>query len=753
MKRCIIIFWTVLFLLGMNHFGSYLGLGLRGDTLFAQQQSQKQEILTDENTTPSQFHKMIGEMKSQRLNQLRKLGKRILAEGTLAQSEYDAKYYKLDLNLNDTTQIISGSVYMYAQALVNSFVNLELNFFDNPQMYIDSIKTNYSSLTFSWYSDIIHITLDHPYNQEPFDVTVYYHGHPLEGGLQSFDWSSHGSPSVPVISTLSEPYFAQAWWPCKDMPIDKADSADINITVRSDLIVASNGLLREVIDHGTTKTYKWHEKYPITTYLIMIATTNYTIFSNWYHPIAGPDSMEVRYYVYPEYLSQAQSLYPVTPSMIQFYANTFGEYPFVEEKYGMAHFTWGGAMEHQTCTSILYSWYSEYVIAHELSHQWWGDYITCQNWHHIWLNEGFASYCEALWYEHLSGIGYYHTYMGYMKFTSGGTIYIQDTTNVNIIFGNIVYDKGAWVLHMLRHVAGDSTFFDILRSYYSDPRYAHGSALTEDFQGICEDVSGMDLDYFFQEWIYGTYYPKYRYSWIYESAGSGYYDVYLHIDQTQTTPPTHFTMPVDVTLNAGGSDTTFVVFNDPRHKDFQLRVYGAPSNLRLDKDEWILRTTTSTSYTFNIVTTDLPSGTQFVPYQDTLVAKGGTPPYKWILQSGNLPDGLTLDSLTGIIAGTASVLDSFDFTVKATDSSSPQKMDNQQLYIKIETGGFSRGDVNRDGHIDSADVVYLINYLFLGGPSPIPLEAGDANCDGKINAADVVYLINYLFIGGPAPGC
>jgi aminopeptidase N len=266
-KRCIIIFWTVLFL---------LGLGLGSHTLLAQQQSQKQEqeILTDENTTPSQFHKMMGEMKSQRLEQLRRLGKRILAEGTLAQSEYDAKYYKLDLNLNDTTQIISGSVYIYAQALVNGFINLELNFFTNSQMYLDSIKTNNTLLTFSWYSDIIHITLDRPYNQEPFDVTVYYHGHPLEGGLQSFDWSSHGSPSVPVISTLSEPYFAQAWWPCKDMPRDKADSADINITVRSDLIVASNGLLREVVNHGTTKTYKWHEKYPITTYLIMIATTN-----------------------------------------------------------------------------------------------------------------------------------------------------------------------------------------------------------------------------------------------------------------------------------------------------------------------------------------------------------------------------------------------------------------------------------------------------------------------------------------------
>jgi hypothetical protein len=304
---------------------------------------------------------------------------------------------------------------------------------------------------------------------------------------------------------------------------------------------------------------------------------------------------------------------------------------------------------------------------------------------------------------------------------------------------------------MLRHIVGDSTFFQIMRAYYSDPRYANGVAMTEDFQGVCEAVSGKDLDYFFQEWIYGTYYPKYRFSSINESAGSGYYNVYLHIDQTQTTPPTYFAMPIDVTINAGGYDTTFVVFNDPRHKDFQFRVYGSPSNLRLDKDEWILRTTTSTTYTLNIVTTDLPSGTQFISYQDTLVAKGGTPPYKWMVQSGNLPDGLLLDSLTGVISGTPPLADSFDFTVKVTDSSAPQNSDDQQLYIKIEPVSSTRGDVNRDGEIDAGDVLYLVNYLFTGGPEPIPMQSGDVNCDGIVDIIDVIYLINYLFIAGPSP--
>ena len=721
------------------------------EALLAQQLSgQKEEtIFTNQNTTPSQFHKMEAEMKQKRLNQLHQLGIALPLKETPNQSDFDAKYYRLDLTLNDTTQIITGSVYLYGQSLINGFNVAELNFFDNSQMYIDSCKSNNTLLSHTWTNNIIHIFLNGTYNaSQPFDVTVYYHGHPLEGGLQSFDWSSHGSPSKPVISTLSEPYFAQAWWPCKDLPRDKADSVDINITVRSDLYVASNGLLRAIVDHGSTKTYQWHEKYPITTYLVMLAATNYSIFSNWYHTLSG-DSIPVIYYVYPEYLSQAQSLYPVTPSMIRFYAETFGEYPFVEEKYGMAHFTWGGAMEHQTCTSILYSWYSEWVIAHELAHQWWGDYITCHNWHHIWLNEGFASYCEALWEEYNGGIGSYHSYMNGMQFWSGGSIFIQDTTDAWGIFGSIVYDKGAWVVHMLRNIVGDATFFQILRNYYSDPRYANGAAQTEDFQGICEAASGKDLDYFFQEWIYGTYYPKYSYSYMSESAGGGYYNVFIHLDQTQTSSPTHFTMPVDVRVTSSSKDTTVALFNDPRHKDFKVRIPGSGISVSVDPDRWILRTTTSATYGMNIVTTDLPYAYQLSAYAETLWAKGGTSPYKWRLQSGSLPSGLALDSLSGIISGSPSVLDSSNFTIKVTDSTNPAKTDTQQLYIRVKEGAFVRGDVNHDLLVDIGDAVYLISYLYSNGPAPSPWASGDVNCDGIIDLSDVVRLINYLYKNGP----
>jgi hypothetical protein len=259
----------------------------------------------------------------------------------------------------------------------------------------------------------------------------------------------------------------------------------------------------------------------------------------------------------------------------------------------------------------------------------------------------------------------------------------------------------------------------------------------------------MDLDYFFGEWIYGTYYPKYEYSYIYEPAKEDYYDVFIHIDQIQTTDPTHFTMPVDMVVSTDLMDTTVAGFNDPRHKDFRVQVRGSGISVNLDPDRWILRQVYSASYGMNLVTTDLPCAYESLPFAETLSAKGGVAPYSWEVESGNLPDGLELDPSTGAISGIPSVVDSFDFTVRVTDSDSPNQTDTQELFILVKE--LIRGDVNSDLVVDIGDVIYLINYLYRSGPEPIPWEAGDLNCDEIVELGDVVYLINYLFRGGSPP--
>jgi hypothetical protein len=301
---------------------------------------------------------------------------------------------------------------------------------------------------------------------------------------------------------------------------------------------------------------------------------------------------------------------------------------------------------------------------------------------------------------------------------------------------------------MLRHTVGDSAFFGSLRAYYSDPRFAYGTALTADFEGVCEEVSGMDLSWFFQEWIYGTYRPNYQVSWMYENLGGTYW-VYLHIDQIQSTPPLVFTMPVDITISTSLGDTTIVVFNNQRNQDFQFELLSQPISLLLDKDNWILKYSSNVSYGLNIVSTSLTDGVSDYPYTDTLIAKGGTPPYFW---SGTLPYNLTLDSLTGIISGVPADTGTLTYSVLVKDSSSPQKNNTKTLTLKVNSGTpFIRGDANGDSKVTVADVVNMINYLYKGGPAPSPLEKADTNCDGSVNVADVIYLINYLFKGGPPP--
>ncbi len=347
--------------------------------------------------------------------------------------------------------------------------------------------------------------------------------------------------------------------------------------------MASNGTLRETVDNGGTLTYKWHEQYPIATYLVSVAIHPYTVFSDYYH-YSPTDSMEIQYYVFPAHYDDVQTTYAMVPDMITVFAGFFGEYPFLEEKYGHAEFTWGGGMEHQTITSL--GGWGEYLIAHELAHMWWGDMITCGDFHHIWLNEGFAVYSEALWAEATYGWAAYKQQMEYSKYLGSGTIYVPDLSDWNRIFDpDLTYDKASWIPHMLRGIVGDSVFFDIIDAYYGSA-YQYGSCTTEQFRDICESVAGRDFDQFFQQWVYEEGFPYYHYSWSYEPVPSSY-EISLTVNQLQENVVFH--MPIQVTVTTTAGETTFVVEDTLATQQFTLVVEDEPLMVELDKDEWILR--------------------------------------------------------------------------------------------------------------------------------------------------------------------
>ncbi len=508
-------------------------------------------------------------------------------------SNIDATYYKLDLNITYTPKMLVGNVTVNFKSTTDALQTFFLDLVNG--MQVDSILNNNSKLTFTHTNDVITITLPQVMNMgDSNSVNIYYHGNPESaGGFGTFVFDTHGSNNDPIIWTLSEPYGSSAWFPCKDTPGDKVDSSDVWVTANDFYVVASNGTLESSKKVGTNLwQYKWKNRYPIAQYLISIAMTNYFVYHNQFEYTPG-DSMDLTHFIFPErWNSTIQGQVDKTVDMLAVFSDKFGLYPFIDEKYGHAQFGWGGGMEHQTCTSIVS--FGESIVSHELAHQWFGDAVTCKDWHHIWLNEGFATYGESVYIEAKRGMTAYKNQIQYEMNSAKnakGSIWVQDISSESEIFnGSRSYAKGAVVLHMLRGILGTDTFFDVLKAYIADPILGYGVATTEDFRRVAQDVSGVDLDYFFSEWIYGENFPHYSYDWGYSSLGSGNYNVWITLDQTQNVNPSYFTMPIQLKITAGGVDTTVTAFNNQQSQTFNFTVSGLPSRLTFDPNNWILKT-------------------------------------------------------------------------------------------------------------------------------------------------------------------
>ncbi|MFH1502753.1 MAG: M1 family aminopeptidase [Candidatus Eisenbacteria bacterium] len=513
-----------------------------------------------------------------------------------SQADYDVYYYDLDIEVDEGPETVDGYVIMRATSNVDGLTTVIMDLYGN--MTVDAVEHGGSAASYTHNGDLITVTLNSTVNTGgTFEVKVTYHGAPVDDAL---NFSTHGAGG-PIISSLSEPSGARQWWPCKDTPADKADSVRVALTVDDALIAVSNGMLISEVDNGTTKTYEWFETYPITTYLVSVAISDYSTWTDYYNYARG--SMPIENYVYPEHLSNAQEDLNITAQAIGVLSGYFGEYPFIDERYGHAVFPWGGAMEHQTCTSygrvlIRGDHYYDWILVHELAHQWWGDWVTCETWNDIWLNEGFATYSEALWFESLGGETDYDDYIdaydsyGYFN----GPIYDPDST-----FNRTVYDKGALVLHMLRRVLelGNGTVAHypidalqaVLASYSA--ANAYDTALTSEFQTFCEASYGGDMDWFFLPWVYGANRPHYEFSWIASYDGPPY-EIMLHIEQVQTNAGL-FTMPVDIEVQTTGADTLITVWNDEWSQDFFFAVNDPPSDVNLDPGNWILKYLTQSS--------------------------------------------------------------------------------------------------------------------------------------------------------------
>ncbi len=521
------------------------------------------------------FHELEARSKARTLAKL----EAARAAATPNQEQWDALSYDLELSLDPVARILQGTVGCRAVVTGPSLAALELDL--GAAMTVSAASSGGLPVAFSHAGDLLTVDLDGPHAAgDTVEVTVSYAGNPAS---EYFGWSSYGGQ--PLIWTLSEPFGARRWWPCKDTPADKAATVDLVVTVPDGLIVASNGNLLSDAAAGGLRTFHWRESYPIATYLVSLAVHPYVVLHDAWEYAPG-DTMPVVHYVVPDRAAVMETAYAVTVPMLQAFSEGFGLYPFVQEKYGHAHFPWGGGMEHQTLTSLYYGATQPWIIAHELAHQWWGDLVTCADFHDIWLNEGFATWSEAYWRERTEGYAGYLDEMSSNAYYGPGTVYVEDTSDFGTIFDyDLTYRKASWVVHMLRGVLGDDDFFAALAAWRQE--HAYGSAHTEDLRAVCEQVSGLDLSWFFQEWLHQEYYPVYEYSWYAVAAGDST-DLHLMIRQAQTGTGL-FTMPLDVRVLTDRGDFASRVMNSLADQGYVLTVAGTVSSVLLDPDQKVLK--------------------------------------------------------------------------------------------------------------------------------------------------------------------
>jgi len=460
---------------------------------------------------------------------------------------YDIKYHRLEWEVDPSKAEINGKVTTYFNALQDMD---QITFDLSNNLIVSKVSQGSLDLSFSQNDqDELIINLPVTQKQNVLDsLSITYSGNPVSSGFGSFEISTHGNNFTPVLWTLSEPYGAKGWWPCKQDLIDKIDSIDVFIKHPVAYKAASNGLLlSETNDGGKTLTH-WRHRYPIPAYLIAIAVTNYEVYKD-----NSTLDFDIVNYVYPENLNFAKTSTAVTPDIMNLFNTLFEMYPFADEKYGHAQFGWGGGMEHTTMT-FMGGW-SRGLIAHELAHQWFGNKITCGSWEDIWLNEGFATYLDGLVYENFDGntafTQWRKSLVNNITSQSSGSTFVSDTTSVSRIFNSrLSYKKGAMILHMLRYKLGDEAFFGGIKNYLADPKLAYSYAQTKDLQGHLELTSGEDLNEFFNDWFYGEGYPQYEVIWSQNDTDKM---IHFQVNQNQShSSVSFFEMPLPVTVIGSG---------------------------------------------------------------------------------------------------------------------------------------------------------------------------------------------------------
>lgn len=487
---------------------------------------------------------------------------------------YDLVYHRLELDASPNKFWLKGAVTSYFKIRGNQD---KIAFNLRNHLQVDSVKMRSSSLTFNHSDDVLNITLPSMYADGDFDsLIVYYQGNATQGKYRSYFIENHKEGRV--LATQSEPFGASDWWPCKEDLSDKFDSCDVIILTDTGYLAGGPGsLVSQRLVNDSQQVFHWQHRYPSNFYLIALAISNYKEIK---------DSVKIRgkqvplvNYVYPQSVSTAEPLLKATIPLMQIFDSLFGEYPYIDEKYGHMQWNKGGGMEHATMSSM--GGYNFDLVAHELGHQWFGNKVTCSSWQDIWINESFATYLNALAYEFMFGKDSMAVHLSKVydiaKKENDLSIHVYDTTSIGRIFSQeLSYQKGAMVLHTLRFFVGDTVFFEACRNFLEETPQSFRSANTENLVRHFEQLTNKDVRKFINHFYYGKGYPKYliRYS----SAKNGLLNI--EISQTVSNDETaffHHSVPIFVEHENG--DTLLNLLVDSPFKKHAIQLPSKAKNV------------------------------------------------------------------------------------------------------------------------------------------------------------------------------
>jgi aminopeptidase N len=430
-----------------------------------------------------------------------------------AERGYDVLTYDLAFDLDPAVVFVEGRAVIRLTSLRQGLSEVRLDLDD--AMTVRSVERDGVPVP-GWAAaaDSLRVPLDPPLGaEERATLVVRWGGTPHAGGALAF-WNTPSSG--PAVSSLAQPFDARTFWPCVDDPADKAVTT-VAVTVPGGYVAVSAGLGSSAPAGAGKVTFTWRLPQPIPTYLVSLAVARFETITAEYRSLDGTRTMPVVGYVVPEHVPMNRPRVASMVGHLEVLASLFGEYPFLDTKYGIVEGSFSGGMEHPTITLIGASLLGNptrdltSLLVHEAAHQWWGDEVTMRTWDDIWLNEGFATYSEVLYAERASGLepgrllsSRYDDGLYAGQLAPRVVAPAEDPFR----FTGAVYAKGGWVLHMLRRLVGDETFFATLREYRR--RHERGNATRADLRAAFEEVSGRDLKQFFDQWVETPYRPVLR---------------------------------------------------------------------------------------------------------------------------------------------------------------------------------------------------------------------------------------------------